>query len=490
MKLALPHTPKAIGWTVMAALLCLALYSFNQPKVLTTVSSGEDLKAAFNRDYQLRPYSSVVKVAGVKVGTVTSTSDTSGRRTIVDMKLQNGTLAKLGTAPRAVVRPATLLGGKYYVELVRDGADGRPAEGSTIPASRTAVPVELDKVLSTITPDASTGIRRTLASLDTTLEPRGRRQVQRFTAQAPAALRPAATVLRSLEGTSPRTDLPNVVKWLRSTADGLTRQQDEVGRVIDALDRTSLGLADARAPLARTVADGPSTLRATRQGLDHLSPTLDRLGTTARSFRPSARELGTVLDALGPVVVRARPVLADARVVARDARPLVGDAVPAVRRATGVLSDVRGPVLTRADGPIKQAILSPWHGTGVYHGGGNDHRLYEETGYLLANTADVFKYHDHNGAMGRLMAGVGVSSVGGIVPMSLPEYLADLSSGTPLTGLFPSSSQSATSPSTTSSSGTASTPPSRSPLVGTAAPHGDGLLSHLSHLLTSLGGNR
>lgn len=476
MKFRIPRTPKAIGWTVMAGLLCLALYSFNQPAVLTTLSSGEHLKATFTRDYQLRPFSSMVKVAGVKVGTVTGTSQTSGGQTVVDMKLAHGTLDKLGTMPRAIVRPSTLLGGRYYVELVRDGSKGHPADGSTIPVTRTQVPVELDKVLSTVTPNASRGIRRTISNLAGTLKPHGRRQVQNFLRKAPPVLHPAAKVLRALQGTSPRTDLPATVKSLQSLADGLTRQQDEVGKVLDGLAATSQGVSDARVPLAQTVRNAPSTLNATRRGLTNLSPTLEQLGTTAKNFRPSARQLSSVLAALGPVVIKARPVLADARVVARNARPLVHNAIPTVRRAHGVLSDVRGPVLSRVDGPVKKAVLSPWHGTGVYHGGGNNHLLYEETGYLLANTADVFKFHDHNGAMGRLMAGVGLSSADGIVSMSLPEYLQALETG----GTLPSAAPRRSSPQSKGGSN------NRSPLTGPPSSTG-GLLPNL---LSSLGGHR
>jgi phospholipid/cholesterol/gamma-HCH transport system substrate-binding protein len=485
MNIRVPRTPKAIGWTVMAFLVALALYAFNQPAVLTTLSSGEDLKATFTRDYQLVPDTSLVKVAGVKVGTVTGTSATASDQTLVDMKLQHGTLAKLGTSPRAIVRPSTLLGGKYYVELVRDGKEGQPAAGSTIPVSRTAVPVELDKVLSTITPDASHGIRRTVTSLDQTLAKGGRRQVQRFLGQAPQALKPTGVVLRALEGTSPRTDLPNIVQGLRSTAASLNQQQDEVGTILDGLDRTSQGFSDARVPLAQTIANAPSTLRATQRGLASLAPTLDQLGTTAKNFQPSAQQLSSVLTALGPVVIKARPVLADARAVARDARPLVGKAVPTVRRATGVLSDVKGAVLGRLDGPIKAAVLSPWHGTGVYHGGGNDHLLYQETGYLLANTADVFKFHDHNGAMGRLMAGVGVSSVGGVVSMSVPEYLQDLGVG----AFLPGSSTGALGTLGTlgSHATTSTTKGNKSPLSGLLSNQSGGLLTNL---LSILGGHR
>ena len=124
MKLRIHRSPKAVGATVLAGLMIFALYAFNQQQVLTTLSSGQDLKADFVRDYQMVPYSTLVKVAGVQVGTVTGTSVAPGNHTIVDMKLQGGTLAKLGTAPRAIIRPTTLLGGKYYVELVRDGNEG------------------------------------------------------------------------------------------------------------------------------------------------------------------------------------------------------------------------------------------------------------------------------------------------------------------------------------------------------------------------------
>ena len=430
MKMRIPRSPKGVGLTVLAGLLLLALYSFNQQQVLTTLSSGQDLKADFVRDYQVAPYSTVVKVAGVQVGMVTGTSESAGEHTTVDMKLDNGVLNKLGTAPRAIIRPTTLLGGKYYIELVRDGSEGGPASGSTIPVARTAVPVELDNILSTVTPaQASQGIRKTVASLANTGNANGRRQFQAFVDQAPSTLKPLSGVLAAAEGTKPTTDLTGLVGGLQSTVKALTQQQGEVGSIIDGLDQTVSALDGVQAPLAQTFAQGSATLQATRAGLQALSPTLDRLQTTASNFTPSAQQLSQVLNALDPVLVSARPVLAQARSVAQDARPLVQDAVPTASRATTILNNVRGPVLDRLNGPITNAILTPWHGTGDYQGGGNDHPLYKETGYLLANIADVFKFHDSNQAEGRLMAGVSLSTADGITRMGLPQYLASLGIG-------------------------------------------------------------
>jgi phospholipid/cholesterol/gamma-HCH transport system substrate-binding protein len=408
---------------VLLFLLVFSLFAFNRPRVETTLTSGEGLRAEFSQAYKLVPYQSVVKLAGVEVGTVTGFERTDSNSAIVDMKLNDGTREKLGTTPSANVRPTLVLGGTYYVELVRGGKDGSVPEDSTIPVERTHVPVELDKVISAITPDAADAVHGTVRSLDKTFDKRGRHQVKRFLANAPDTLDPAADVLTALAGTKPETDLTRLVTGLRNTAAAMNRHNGQFGSIIDDLGTASQALADNRGALARTVADGPRTLQVTRAGLADLDSTLDKLRTTADSFGPAARALDPLLAELGPVLKQARPVIADARVVARDARPLVQDLVPTSQHALSVLADVRGPVLRRLNGPVKKAVLSPWHGTGLYEGGGNDHLLYEEAGYLLSDTADVFKFHDKNGAMGRLMAGFGLSTPGGIVGKSFEEYL-------------------------------------------------------------------
>lgn len=418
-----PRSPKATGIAVLVVLLAFALFAFNRPRVETTMASGEGLNAEFSRAYKLVPYQSVVKLAGVEVGTVTRTQRTESKHAVVGMKLDPGTRAKLGTRPDANVRPTLVLGGTYYVELVRGGKDGSAPQDSTIPLSRTTVPVELDKVLSTITPDGSRALQGTVQRLDTTMRRGGRAEVQRLLADAPRTLDPTTELLSGLRGKRPDSDLTHLVTGLRNTAAALTRRDGQLGSILDDVATTSATLEATRVPLSQTVADAPATLDVTRAGLADLNSTLDKLDTTATAFRPAARALNGLLGELGPVLKSARPVIADARVVAHDARPVVENLVPAARNATGALDDVKGPVITRLNGPVKKSVLSPWHGRGVYDGGGNDHLVYQEVGYLLSDIADVFKFHDQNGAMGRLMAGVGLSTPGGVVGMSLEEYL-------------------------------------------------------------------
>ena len=169
-----PRSANTTGALVLLFLLLFSLFAFNRPRVEMTLSSGEGLKAEFSQAYKLVPYQSVVKLAGVEVGTVTGFERTGSNHAVVEMKLDNGTREKLGTTPSANVRPTLVLGGTYYVELVRGGNGGSVAEDSTIPVERTHVPVELDKVLSAITPDATEAVHGTVRSLDRTFDRRGR----------------------------------------------------------------------------------------------------------------------------------------------------------------------------------------------------------------------------------------------------------------------------------------------------------------------------
>ncbi|MCW2749040.1 MAG: Mammalian cell entry related domain protein, partial [Aeromicrobium sp.] len=103
-----PATPKAIGILVLVSLLAFALFAFNRSRIDTTFARGEGLNAEFSQSYKLVPYQSIVKLAGVEVGTVTGVKRTAGNHALVSMKLHPGTRAKLGTRPAANVRPTLI----------------------------------------------------------------------------------------------------------------------------------------------------------------------------------------------------------------------------------------------------------------------------------------------------------------------------------------------------------------------------------------------
>lgn len=415
-----------VGLAAVAAVLALVF----KPSVQTALRSGDTISAEFTENGELHPDESKVKLDDLPVGVVSGVGRTDHGTVIVSMKIDDGIRQKLGTAPTARIEPNTILGGIYSINLQRGGADG-PFADKVIPAARTATPVELDRVLEGLPQSARTGLDHTVANLDATLAQGGGGALDDVLRDAPPTMRTGAGVLAAARGTRPDVDLSDLVSDLDSTAQALDQSSGQLGSIVDSLDTTTAMLARQRAPLAHSIATLPQTLGATRSGLSALGASLDRLTVTAPSFRPAAQQLNPLLAKANPVLEQARPLVTDLRPLLADARPLVQQLVPASQQATNVLNDVRGPVLDRVDGPITHDVLSPWHGTGAYEGGGRaaqaDHTFYQELGYLVARFDNLSKSFDNNGNFVNFHLGVGSTSLllGG-TPLNLPQMLQNL----------------------------------------------------------------
>lgn len=424
-------SPLKVGLIALLGVVLFGLAVFQKSWLTTNLSFGPTIRAEFALGYKLQPYHSKVKIADVAVGTVTAFEPTEHGTAMVTMKLDSGTREKLGESPSAAVTATTLLGGTYYVELI-PGGSGK-YEDSLIPVQRTTTPVELGDVLTAFTPDALKAVPGTIGRLDATLKQGGTAAIRDLLVDAPATLAPTGNVLGALRGNRPEQDLSEVVSGLRTTAAGMLKNNGQLGYLFQDLRRSTAALAGGSRPLADMVRTSPETLRTTQAGLTDLRGTLHHLIDTSQDIRPSARELGDLLDEADPVLDRARPVIHDLREALEDARPLVDQLNPTAEHATDVFENVRGPVLDRVKGPIADMVLNPWHGTGVYKGGGSPNKFYEELAYLGVNGALAWQTHDGNGTHGRLAAGAGGQSVGGAAfPKTLEEYLEALGLNKPL----------------------------------------------------------
>lgn len=409
------------GFLVLALITGVGL--FQKDRIITTLSPGDSITANFARDYRLKTFQTEVKVAGVPVGVVTSV-DRAGNGTVdVNLKLDSGTTDKLGTEPSAVIRPTTLLGGNYYVELLPGGGSG-DLRGA-IPIERTKTPVELDRVAAALQPPALGGLRSSVHRLDDTLGRDGQQALEDLARHAPDTLGPAGTVLDAAQGTRPDSDLPELVGGLQSTARVLSEKQGQLDGIVDHLHTASSTLGRQSGSVADTMHDLPQTLSTARAGLHDLNGSLHELRRTAGPARPAVRELDRVLAKTDPVLVKTRPVVRDLRRLLGDARPVVAELVPTSERATGVLDDVRGPVLDRLNGPVMHTVLSPWRGSGPYEGGGTDRPFYQELAYAVTNLNSTSKMTDRNGASVAFMPGIAPGSVGGL-PMSFEQLMRHL----------------------------------------------------------------
>ncbi|QSR25376.1 mammalian cell entry protein [Nocardioides aromaticivorans] len=397
---------------------------FQKAQLAAMLRPGDTVQIQFSEAHRLRTSVSDVKMSGVDIGVVRSVEDEDGVTTVT-VKVDDDTRKAMGTAPSARVRPTTLLGGNYYVEIVPGGRRGE-FEG-TIPVERTELPVELDGVASAFPADARTGVRSSTKVLDSTLDEGGTRALREILESAPGTLRSTDDVLRALQGTSPRTDLADLVRGGENASTVLSSENARLGDTVDALATTARVLEARRHDVAEAARTMPASLDETATLLDSLDGVLASLEATADPARPSVRELARLLDHADPVLGRARPVVRDLRGVLRDARPLVTTLIPISRDLDATVDNVRGPVLDRVNGPIVDQLTSSWHGTGEYEGGGADRPLYKETGYMFANLTQA-NMMDENGSMVSFLPGMGPGSLAGL-PISLEDLLVALTKG-------------------------------------------------------------
>lgn len=406
-----PRSALTVGALLVGTIALGIVVALQQNAIRASLPGGETVRATFGEQYRLIPSTSKVKIAGLTVGVVTKVEDRSGTA-LVSMKVDTDAARSLGDGPAAHIRPTTLLGGNYYVDLVPGGKGGY--HGETIPAARTSTPVELDAALKIFQQPALTGLKTSVAKLDRTLRRGGQESIGRLLDEAPGALSPASRVIPALRGTRPGTDLGDLVASTATIAEVLTARDGQLGRTIDSLSLVTRTLAETAASLTSAARKLPRSLDSTVKGMRSLDGTLDRTIELAPRLAPSVRELDQLLGTLDPILVRARPVVADLRLVLADARPTVQQLVPAVELADQNVDNVRGPVIDRVAGSVLKSLMSPWRGAGQYAGGGNgDHPAYKEIGYLGARGANISGYADKNGQMLGLALGIGTSTVGG-----------------------------------------------------------------------------
>lgn len=419
------ENPRLLGLLIIVVVGLGFVVAYSKDRIVSVLTPGDKITAEFTRDYKLDRYTSLVKVAGVNIGEVANIDTAPDGGALVTMRVDRGIKDKIGGEPMAIVRPTLVVGGVYYIELI-PGGRGSVFNGH-IPVSRTTVPVELDQVLSPINTSAQHGMQGLFRHFDDTLAQGGSAAIRRFAEQTPPALRPTAEVLTAFRGTKPDQDLNQLVSGFEGFAAVLNRKDGQFANIIDSLNATTAALNVERQPIASTLHTLPATLITTRTGLADLQGSLDRLTDTAPKFRDSAQEFDPFLGRLGPVLHRARPVMRDLHDVLDDAQPLLRRLVPLVRRGNGVLDDIRGPVLDRLNGPIKHAVMNPWHGAGVYAGGGNNNTLYQEIAYLCVAFDQSWKFHDQNGPVLRLEAAENGDALtsGSQFPRTTEEMLQD-----------------------------------------------------------------
>ncbi|MFL6089602.1 MAG: MlaD family protein [Aeromicrobium sp.] len=395
---------------VILALLAGTLL-FQKQRVMTSLAPGQQISADFAANHGIHAFKARVKIAGVPIGSVTTIKRLDDGKTRMGFKVKKSSLSLMGTTPSVSIRPTTLLGGNYYVDIVPGGRRGE--FHGTIPVSRTHLPVELDDIAAALNTPARAGVRSSVRDLGETLDSDGQTALQELSADSPGTLRPAAGAFAATRGTQPGVDLPTFVRGFETTSRVLSEKNGQLDSSVRNLARTTAVLNARRTDMSTSLHRMPETLDSTRKMLIKLRKTLHTLEDTSDDIRPSIRALDKLLDDLDPVLVNGRPVIADLRVVAADLRPVLDDLAPITTDLTAILNNLHGPVLDRLNGQILPALNGGWSGSGLYAGTSGDHPMYQEIAYTLANLTQA-NMADANGGMVSFQQGWGAGSVAGL----------------------------------------------------------------------------
>src|ERR671915_1049566 len=147
---------------IAVALLVIGTY-FAFAKELPFSKPDFELKAVFERTAEIGSRSPV-RIAGVQVGQVSHVERASAgsEAALVTMEIDEEALP-IHEDAELKVRPRIFLEGNFFVD-VRPGTPsaGELRSGEVIPASQTAAPVQLERVLGTLRTDTRTELQRFL----------------------------------------------------------------------------------------------------------------------------------------------------------------------------------------------------------------------------------------------------------------------------------------------------------------------------------------
>lgn len=413
-----------VGFVVVVALVFTA--AFSKDAISAFFRSGETITVHFAEDYKLSPNISQVKIAYVPIGVVTGVEQQEDNSAIVSVKIDDEALAALGSTPSAVIRATTVLGGRYFVDLVPGGDKTGFPEGGEIPLERATVAVELDKLVRALQPEALEGTQAFFERFDDTLRGGGTDALKRLVAAAPAGLEPGARVLDAFRGKNPTTDLTALVDGFENTGRVLTEREGQLDSIVADLATTSQVLGNRGADFGQTIANFPETLENTRKGLARLDGTLDTIIDTADDARPIVRKLDKLIDVLGPVLDEGRPVIDDLREVVEDLRPLVEDLVPSSSTAADIFNDLREPVLPRVNGPFKDLLYANYQGEGPFKETFSDVPVYIDLVHVFSNLHRVSTLADDNGHTVNFQPGFNSGTVGVGAATGTEQFLEKL----------------------------------------------------------------
>jgi phospholipid/cholesterol/gamma-HCH transport system substrate-binding protein len=273
------RNPLVVGAVGLTVLIGLVLVSFNLGD-LPFIGGGTGYEAAF-RDASGLTSGNEVRIAGVKVGTVTGTGlDRAGNTPYVRVSFRVD--RALADRTSATIRIKTVLGQKYL--SLEPAGTGRLEPGARIPLERTASPFDVVQ--------AVTGLADTVQRIDVEQLAKSFTVLSETFADTPEAVRSSLTGLSRLSQTVASRDeqLRQLLARARTVTGVLAQRDEEFQRLVsdanlllaevqrrrDAIHQLLVATDQLSVQLSGLIADNRAQLKPALQRLRQVVETLQR----------------------------------------------------------------------------------------------------------------------------------------------------------------------------------------------------------------------
>jgi ABC-type transporter Mla subunit MlaD len=431
------------GWrpsNVTIAIIFILIFTIGPYLAFTKhvpfTSHGYEVKATFSNSANIAT-NSPVRVAGVDVGKVISTSRDGDNTTVTFTVDSSG--QPIHDDAFAAIRPRIFLEGNFFVEL-DPGSPSAPEmdSGDTIPVSRTSTAVQIDEVLSALQSPVRADLGRLLegygkaltnkptAAEDKTQLPevKGRSGAEALNdafKYGGDAGRYGAQVTNAFLGTQ-QQDLSKLVASSSRAFGALAGNQRDLQGLIENFDTFTGALATQSTNLSATVRLLAPTLRVTHASLVSLNRTLPPLRSYAIELRPAVAELPGLISASKPFLAQVRPLLSgkeaggDVKLLQESTPGLAGAALAGKKITLPQLNQL-SLCTSKVMVPTGDEVINDQFSTGDPN--------YREFLYNLVNLAGFAQNFDGNGPYARAQVGGGPVLVGEPNPYGNKKTLSD-----------------------------------------------------------------
>ena len=434
------------GMNTLAAgsigIVVIVIFSyFAYTKFANPFASHYTLHAVFSNANGLQSQS-LVRIAGVNVGTVTGVSAEPGCKSVahdrsacqaaeVTMTIDNQGLPIHDDATFAI-RPRIFLEGNFFVDI-NPGSPSAPVagDGHTFAIQQGVEPVQLDQVLTGLQSDTRHNLQILLQQYGKAVDQSGASYNRSIQYWLPA-YEYSSIVAHDALGIQPH-DLSNYIGAQGATAGALDAHPQNLKSLITDFNTTANAFARVNTSLQNTVIQLPRTLSAAIPAFNALNTAFPPLRLLARALIPGVRSTGPTVDASLPFITQLKLLVQPA-----ELRGLTSDlnvTVPALAHLTNTTI----PLMRDQVRPLASCVVTiihPWSQLTVPDSNFNasngfpSRKVYVEAVDYLPGLAGESRDFDANGPYIRIL-GVGGTLTYSLQPGLFGQSLTKLDASQP-----------------------------------------------------------